>query len=101
MAMMASNGAALDADAAGSDVRSEVDDERRSPAPRDDDVVDWIWDAEYSLLGFGRGSSAQDISHRDEERGGQRVAGTERRTSSTRWAVPTTPARIARRCWPP
>ena len=27
-------------------VRSVVEEPRRSPAPRDEEVVDWIWEAE-------------------------------------------------------
>jgi hypothetical protein len=48
MAMMASNGA-VDAAAAvvvGRDVRSVELDPKRSPAPRVELVVDWIWEAE-------------------------------------------------------
>lgn len=47
MAIMASKGAvdaALGVVAVA--VRSEVELESRSPAPRDDEVVDWIWEAE-------------------------------------------------------
>jgi hypothetical protein len=44
-------------------VRSVVLDPRRSPAPREEEVVDWIWEAEKSLrcegsallAGHGRG----------------------------------------------
>jgi len=31
------------------EVRSEVDDPRRSPAPREEEVVDWIWEAAKSF----------------------------------------------------
>jgi len=31
------------------DVRSVVLEPSRSPAPREEDVVDWIWEAEKSL----------------------------------------------------
>lgn len=30
-------------------VRSVVEPPKRSPAPREEDVVDWIWEAEKSL----------------------------------------------------
>ena len=30
-------------------VRSVVEEPRRSPAPREEEVVDWIWEAENSL----------------------------------------------------
>lgn len=30
-------------------VRSVVEEPRRSPAPREEEVVDWIWEAEKSL----------------------------------------------------
>ena len=55
MAMMASNGAAdaLDVFEA-SAVRSVDEDPSRSPAPRDEEVVDWIWEAEKSLWVAGR-----------------------------------------------
>jgi hypothetical protein len=33
------------------DVRSLVEPPRRSPAPREEEVVDWIWEAEKSLEG--------------------------------------------------
>lgn len=33
------------------DVRSVVLLPRRSPAPREEEVVDWIWEAEYNLGG--------------------------------------------------
>ena len=50
MAIMASNGAVeagvlVDVDV-GSSLREGVEEERRSPAPMVEDVVDWIWDAE-------------------------------------------------------
>lgn len=33
-------------------VRSLVEEPRRSPAPREEEVVDWIWDAAKSLVGL-------------------------------------------------
>jgi hypothetical protein len=68
-----------------------VEEPRRSPAPREDEVVDWIWEAEKSLvtsqhcLAAGRG--------RMRRRG--------RRTWSKQWVVPRSRARIARRYWIP
>jgi hypothetical protein len=53
MAMIASNGPEEEADAPLESrfraVRSVVLEPRRSPAPRDEEVVDWIWEAEKSL----------------------------------------------------
>lgn len=31
-------------------VRSVAEEPRRSPAPREEEVVDWIWEAEKSLV---------------------------------------------------
>lgn len=48
MAMMASKGA-VDEELEGrvaEVVRSDVLDDKRSPAPREEVVVDWIWEAE-------------------------------------------------------
>ena len=57
MAMMASKGPE-EADEAPSlvrfrAVRSVVEEPRRSPAPREEEVVDWIWEAEKSLCCAG------------------------------------------------
>lgn len=53
IAMMASNGAvdaAWDCDwVVGREVRSVVEEPRRSPAEREEVCVDWIWEAEKSL----------------------------------------------------
>lgn len=54
MAMMASNGpeeAAEEPDLSRlRAVRSVVELPSRSPAPREEEVVDWIWEAEKSLF---------------------------------------------------
>lgn len=56
MAMMASNGPEEEVEAPlGSrerEVRSVVEEPRRSPAPREEVVVLWIWEAEKSLLQY-------------------------------------------------
>ena len=53
MAMMASKGPEEEVDVPFESrfraVRSVVLEPRRSPAPREEEVVDWIWDAEKSL----------------------------------------------------
>lgn len=48
MAMMASKGAVEAAvwDCVGREVRSVVEEPRRSPAEREELCVDWIWEAE-------------------------------------------------------
>lgn len=52
MAIMASKGPDEAAPGlASSEVRSLVLEPRRSPAPREEEVVDWIWEAEKSLRG--------------------------------------------------
>lgn len=59
MAMMASKGpddAEVGFPVEGEMVREErsvVLLPRRSPAPREEEVVDWIWEAEKSLVGCG------------------------------------------------
>lgn len=55
MAMMASKGPEDVFASNVREVRSVVLEPRRSPAPRLEEVVDWIWEAEKSLCGRGGG----------------------------------------------
>jgi hypothetical protein len=49
MAMIASKGPDETVLSRDREVRSVVDEPSRSPAPREEEVVDWIWEAEKSL----------------------------------------------------
>lgn len=46
MAIMASKGPVEELEGLESDVRSEVEPPRRSPALAEEEVEDWIWEAE-------------------------------------------------------
>lgn len=49
MAMMASKGPEETGSLTVREERSVVEEPRRSPAPREEVVVDWIWEAENNL----------------------------------------------------
>lgn len=102
MAMMASKGpeAVASDPETESEVRSVLEEPRRSPAPRVEEVVDWTWEAEKSLfvgwcLDFallvwsGKGGEGKG-------EGGLIKGSREERTWRRLWVVPRSLARIAR-----